>query len=342
MNYKLLAVSCDMVNIGDYVQALASSQFYPRIDGFIEREFVHEYNGEPSRVIMNGWYQHNPTHWPPSGNIEPLYVAVHINSTAREKMLCNESIKYFKLHEPIGCRDTATRDMLKEKGVDSYFSGCMTLTLGKKYRSEEKDGKVYFVDPYFVTNWNLKNKIKNAVFLFFHYSKIKKIAAKHPDPKTGLRKMMIITTFFREYRKIFTDETLLNAEYICQQSKHWKEDFPTNEERLKEAERLVKGYAKAALVVTSRIHCALPCLGLETPVIYTENAQQSEASACRFGGIRELFTILKWDKNHLEPEYSITGKISARNNLPVNKNNWKPIADQLISRCSEWIKQDLK
>ena len=50
MKYKLLAVSkfpnISGVNIGDYVQALASSQFLPHIDGFIDRdEDLKDYAG---------------------------------------------------------------------------------------------------------------------------------------------------------------------------------------------------------------------------------------------------------------------------------------------------------
>lgn len=42
------------------------------------------------------------------------------------------------------------------------------------------------------------------------------------------------------------------------------------------AKYLIRKYAKAKLVVTSRIHCALPCLGIETPVIFvtSDNLEQ--------------------------------------------------------------------
>lgn len=54
MKYKLLAVSkfpnISGVNIGDYVQALASSQFLPHIDGFIDRdEDLKDYAENPVR-----------------------------------------------------------------------------------------------------------------------------------------------------------------------------------------------------------------------------------------------------------------------------------------------------
>jgi len=338
MNYKLLAVSTGSgVNIGDYIQALASSQFLPHIDGYIERERLLNYSEGPCRVIMNGWYLHDAAQWPPSDLIDPLFVAVHFNSTSKEKLLEEKSIDYLKMHEPIGCRDYNTMEMLQAKGVDAYFSGCMTLTLGLRYKTQERSNHVYFVDPYFVTKWNPKSFLNNLLYLAQHYQSVSTISKKHPDPKKGFRKKMIITTFFREYRKYFTDDTLINAHYICQQSRFWQQEYPTNDTRLAAAEDLIKMYAKASLVVTSRIHCALPCLGLETPVIYVENCQQSEASACRFKGLRELFTIIRWDHNHLIPEFDCKGKISSTDNIPENKNLWQPLAQQLITKCTEWV-----
>ncbi len=61
MKYKLLAVSTESyLNIGDYIQALASSQFLPSTDGFIQREELNKYDGADAKVIMNGWYMHRP------------------------------------------------------------------------------------------------------------------------------------------------------------------------------------------------------------------------------------------------------------------------------------------
>mgnify|MGYP001171196757 FL=1 len=339
MEYKLLAVGLEReTNIGDYIQALASSQFLPRIDGFIERECLKDYSGEECKVIMNGWYMHNPSQWPPSDNINPLFIAVHFNSKAKKDLLDADSIKYLKQHEPIGCRDWFTQRMLKDNGVDAYFSGCMTLTLGYKYgvSLNQRDDKIYFVDPYFRTNWGIKSIIVNALYLITFYRRISSISSKYPSSKTGLRKKMILTTFFREYSKFFSQETLLNAEYICQQYEAYTRCFPNNPSRLQEAERLVKKYARASLVVTSRIHCALPCLGLQTPVIYTEDAQQAEASSCRLEGLRELFNILSWNKDHLEAQFETVGLID-KNNKPVNRDAWKSLAQKIINRIKDFV-----
>ncbi|MHB9292886.1 hypothetical protein Holit_01999 [Hollandina sp. SP2] len=47
-------------------------------------------------------------------------------------MLSPAGIKYLKKHEPIGCRDYGTVKLLGKYGINAYFSGCLTLTLGRK------------------------------------------------------------------------------------------------------------------------------------------------------------------------------------------------------------------
>ena len=55
MKYKLLSVETANLkpNIGDYIQALAASQFLPTIDGFVNREELSQYDSEECIVIMN-------------------------------------------------------------------------------------------------------------------------------------------------------------------------------------------------------------------------------------------------------------------------------------------------
>jgi hypothetical protein len=337
MKNKLLAVSTVAeINIGDYIQALASSQFLNKLDGFVQREYLNAYDGEETKMIMNGWYMHHPENWPPSSKIIPLFVSFHINSLAKEYLLSESSLNYLKKHEPIGCRDILTTNRLKEKQINAYFSGCMTLTLGKKYKSERKDDTIYIVDPYFDTNWTIFTIINHLTYLVTHWKSISHIAKKFPGKQNFMKKKMKLTTFYKEYIKFFSQSTLLNAEYIGQQNSKITEDFNSEEEFLGEAERLVKKYAKAKLVITSRIHCALPCLGLETPVIYIEDMYQSEASACRLDGLRELFNIINWNKNHLETTFDIKGKITITN-TPKNKDKWKVLANELTKRCVNFL-----
>lgn len=331
MEYKLLGVrTSPFINIGDYIQALASSQFYPKIDGFIQREELKEYTGEKVVIIMNGWYMHNPVHWPPSDSIIPLFVAFHINTSVKEQMLSDESIQYLKKHEPIGCRDLFTVDCLKSKGIDAYFSGCMTLTLGHKYKSATRNDKIYFVDPYVLVNRNPLSFLPKMPYLLKKLKKISRISKKWYGGLT-VQGIVKSTLFLQTYSQLFDEELLVSSEFVSQAGvSGWPKD---DEVLLNKAEDLVKKFSKAGLVITSRIHCALPCLGMETPVLFTTAKNMSEFSACRFGGLKDLFNVIEYDKGLLKPKFKMTGKLNLENH-PENKTEWRHLANDLIKRCT--------
>ena len=339
MKYYLLSVSkrVNSINIGDYIQALASSQFLPSIDGFVDREDLKDYDGEECKIIMNGWYMHFPVYWPPSTKINPLFVAMHINILAKERMLMEDSIGYLKKYEPIGCRDIATRDMLEANGVDAYFSGCMTLTLGYKYKYNGVREGVYIVDPVV----KLTSRFEKVAWLMnslLHMKNILKIARKynrHND--RPWYKLAYVSKFYNTYRKFFTDETLLNATYIYHESRSYKEYLKTEDDRLNMAESLVKSYSKAALVVTSRIHCALPCLGLETPVLYLYDDAQAEVSSCRLDGLLQLFNIIHVDDHKMySSDINLSDKIDCHT-IIRNKDTWRQYAADLSARCEAFV-----
>lgn len=324
-----------LMNIGDYIQALAAKQFFDHIDLTLDRDYeLASYNGDPVRMIMNGWYMDHPENFPPSEKIKPLFVSFHINSYGLPDILRDECVKYFKEHQPIGCRDYNTVELLKEKGIEAYFTGCLTLTLGRKYKFNGERKGVYIVEPVFSTKGLSKRPLlllKAIKSLILNYKSIKTIAHKKND--ISFRSLLHNSIFFNEYSKVFEKDILINAEYINQYNKDIAK--MSYLERLSYADSLIKKYARAKLVITSRIHCGLPCLGLETPVIYTVNAQAEEMSTMRFGGLIELFNTIIWSNDHLL--FHGKSRLSLKN-IPDNKTNWKPLSKKLIKICEDFTK----
>lgn len=345
MKYGILTVSTgveDKVNIGDYIQALASSQFLPQIDTYIERETdLQSYADKPVSMIMNGWYMNHPKNWPPSDYINPLFVALHINRCGLPDFLNNKSIAYFKAHEPIGCRDTNSAKLLQEKGVNAYFSGCMTLTLGHKYKAEKHGNKVYIVEPYTCQSGLIEHhkwiSFKTFLYFFIHHADVKKISIKKKE--VGIKADFYNAYFLKEYSTMFDYDMLVNAEYINQYNYDIQKQYPSQKDKMKYAEQLIKDYAHASCVITSRIHCALPCIGLETPVIFVKKSSDSDYSTARFGGLINLFNVITWDGLHLTDRLS-KQKIN-RFNFPRIKSDWKPISERLIKTCQSFIKSTL-
>lgn len=315
-------------NIGDYIQSLAAAQFFDKIDMYVNREKLNEYYGDNLKLIMNGWFMHCQENWPPSPKINPLYVSFHLNSIAKEKLLNEESINHFKLFEPIGCRDNDTVKLLKSKGIDAYFSGCLTLTLSLKYKNDIRNNKIFFVDPYYH-----KEKDKYLSYLLSlvrHYKIVKEISLKKYKNKT-LKSLIKTAAFYQQYIKVFDKNTLLKAEYISHQV---TDNFDSEESKFEYAKSLLNEYCKANYIVTSRIHCALPCLSFETPVIYIDNVNQSEESYCRLNGLRDFFNIIKNDRGKMINKIT-HGKITS-DSIFKNKSDHLVYKNKLINVCTEY------
>lgn len=344
-------------NIGDFIQSVAQEQFWDHTDCFVERENLNSFKAEEqTNVIMNAWFMWNPQNFPPSSVINPLFISFHIVPNIASQMLTQEAIKYLKKYEPIGARDTGTRDLLNEYGISSYFSGCLTLTLGERYKSSHHNNNVIFVDPYYEfgggNNQNIFTRHLKGWFYFFKYrSKIKSIKNKfHCEFHyfyrhwPSLEKNLMVASFYHSYSKMFNDDILQNATYLTHEIPQSK--YPTDVDKMQLARKLVKTYASAKLVVTSRIHCALPCLAVETPVIFiNSDALQGNSvrSSGRFGGLIELLHVAKWTNRGVCPESDELktvfrgGKIGMQTVI-TNLKSYLFLKERLISTIKHWQK----
>ena len=163
MKYGLLYFK-ETANIGDDIQTYAAKRFLPRVDYWIDREnlncFVPD-KKELVSVIMNSWYIHNKAAWPPSPYINPLITSAHFTTESLYDIggdyLTDAGLEYLKKYEPIGSRDSATNNLLKEKGIQTFFSGCMTLTINR-FNNVKKEDYICIVD----TNQDVIDKVKES------------------------------------------------------------------------------------------------------------------------------------------------------------------------------------
>lgn len=113
----------------------------------------------------------------------------------------------------------------------------------------------------------------------------------------------------------------------------------SEEQRFKDAEELIKLYSRAKLVITSRIHAALPCLALKTPVLFINAGYHSKVNLIdRFEGILDLFHVINEDYFPYS-SYSIKHRIirglglyknSKIKPLPINWDKPEPNSDKYL------------
>lgn len=148
-----------LFNIGDYIQSLAAEQYLPYVSKYIDRDgFVYE--SVDTNIIMNGWYYiYDGNRFIPE-NFNALLLSIYIKNPESVPASFLNSIKRL---QPIGCRDIATRNFFQSKGIDAYFSSCLTTTLGRTYKKDiDRKGIIFcdFLFSEFTENKNIKSNIK--------------------------------------------------------------------------------------------------------------------------------------------------------------------------------------
>ncbi len=100
--------------------------------------------------------------------------------------------------------------------------------------------------------------------------------------------------------------------------------------RLAKAESLLASYAAAHAVITTRLHCAMPCVAMETPVLLLNTAPDQE----RFAGLHEFV-------NHCSVEDFIEGRYQWHpENPPPNPHRHSILRHNLIRRARRFIDPD--
>lgn len=341
-------------NIGDFTQSIAQRQYWgDKIDKLVDIEELSDVESEvPVNVVMNGWFMWYPEKFPPAPCINPLFVSFHLSPSFERDFFKEKTIKYLKAHEPIGTRDTKTKELMEKYGIKSYFSGCLTLTLDKTYLEEKHGDDIYIVDP--VIHYSYRKTLLGkclsllslSVYLVNNFTKIKLLSKKFLHQKRtpiakiskSIDELLETAAFYRTYSKCFADDIIFNAEYISQ----IVDNYVSVEEKFCMADERLKKYAKAKLVITRRIHAALPCLALKTPVILTinddiiANTPQIASDGGRFGGILELFNYKKFSKNGIVTEGC--DPYISMDNIPQNPERYLYYRDLLDKKVSDFVK----
>lgn len=264
-------------NLGDYIQGLAVRQFLPRVDKLIPRDAISEYRGPLMRLVCSGWFGPIQGGWTPSKDIIPLFISFHLSPRHANAALSSESKAYLSLHGPVGCRDEATVSLLRAHGIDAYFSGCLTLTLRSNSGIDGTRKGVFLVDPF--VNDPFRKSIGGALRGVTR-------AASSGRLWAALRASLSLPG--RLPSSLWKRAQSLSHQISC---KHL-----TEEDKFDLAAARLNVYAKAETVITSRLHCALPCLAFGTPVIFI-NGYFEAGDTSRMQGLIDLLDRLDLQPN---------------------------------------------
>ncbi len=251
---KAIVLYLDSLNIGDDIQGYAAAQLAG--DHFVVLDREHLDNPdykEPVKLICNGWFMDQPQHWPPAKNIVPLFISFHLGKYIKVKKSLIKPVLAPYYQEFSSVGCRDYETLRLFKKIGVDAYFSGCLTLTLPPSTAERNDDILVVDP-FINNLLDDDYAKKLIYKMVP-------ANQHSQIK-----------FLTHVRKMSN----LNAE-----------------ERLAEAEEILNFYSRAKMVITSRIHCALPCLALGTPVFFMDVGYSRKSNRDRFEGILELFHVLK-------------------------------------------------
>ena len=230
MKYGLVVYK-ETKNIGDDIQCYAAARLLGRVDVVLDREHLDEVEGgEPIAAVMNGWFLHRKWNWPPANCLRPHFVAFHY-AEYRMAQYYGEYVK---------------TDFLSGPGLEYLKAwgpiGCRdlnTVELLKKLGVE-----AYFSGCMTLTLPQMPKTRQDKPYVCFVDVDPRATEALSARAKKEGVEPRVMTHLIPEYP---ADTT-------------W-------ESRAQQVEKLLTIYQNASCVVTSRLHCALPCLALGTPVL---------------------------------------------------------------------------
>jgi hypothetical protein len=189
-------------NRGDDIQSYAASLLTE--DAVLcDREHLNNID-KPIKLLCNGWFMENGANWPPNHKVNPLFLSFHISSKSQRELTSPSSLAYFKQHQPIGCRDTHTLNLLQKHNIASFLSGCLTLTL-PNYTGQRGDD-ILFVD---VLRTNYTSAYRKAI-------------VSRMIPKKYRVKIQFVTHFSDEMKSKTSQERMNEAKLLLDRYKKAK------------------------------------------------------------------------------------------------------------------------
>lgn len=187
-------------NIGDDIQALSAMRFLEDPYKYILKSNMNlnEIKTE-HKVILNGWWDKDFKDLLEGGsNIQRLITSFHLQPNSYKILNNFKNLKKFKSFGPIGARDLATYAFLMDKEVDTYFSGCLTLTLLPN-KEIIRNGRILIVD------------LNNEVYEFLErkypgmVDRISPVISPHLDSESRLQYAKNYLNILSKYRLIISN-----------------------------------------------------------------------------------------------------------------------------------------
>lgn len=291
MKYGLLYYK-DTDNIGDDIQSYAASQFLPKIDYMIDREHLNEFVPKKKEYVKT--------------IMNAWYIHDKFNfgiSPYINPLLISMFFKNFP-----------------------YTSG---ITVGMDYINDNVKDILKKYGPVGTRDFHTQ-KMLNNLKVDNYFSGCMTLTINKFDNITQGEYIVVngLTNEEIEYIKSKTNRKIIKFQQDIEKGSLSDESW---EKRKKRVIDVLKLYQGAHMVITNKLHCSLPCLALETPVLLLYDKSFAE-NKDRIGTYKEYL-------NYIDRNKFMSQKINFEN-PKKNPDKYLEIRKKLMKECNEFIKKE--
>lgn len=272
---QLMAKHIPRMNIGDETQGLAGIQMLPRVDALVERDVLHQakfatpmgFNNATDKIVMfmNAWYGIPAMKWPPPEFLEPVTLAMHFQDRMYSKILQLPTGSKIVGEVPDVTVDERTIQM--KDGSKRTIMIAPFLKANRPIGARDTKTLEYFV--------------KNGIPAFFSACMTMTLGLPRPSVQDSI---LIIDAPDRvQLEAVVPADVLANATILTQDLVGPLADTSISR-YLYSFYRLLL-YPRAKLIITARLHVALPAVALGTPVVFMHTEKLPGGGGHRLDGL---------------------------------------------------------
>ncbi len=297
-------------NVGDDIQSLAAMRFLPRVDARPDRDRLPLYRfAGPLHVIANGFFLPDPVRATVSRGLKR--VALGLGLERRMRSLIAGARRLELRLPPMWPPPPRLRMLWLSVHISAWAAP--TLLAGSYLRSQgpigcRDRGTVRRLEEHGIPAW-----FSGCLTLTLPPA---------PGPRGDAIVLVDVPAVVRDALPKELRAQVLARTHVL---------LAGHRDRLGQARRLLETYRSARLVITSRLHCALPCLAFGTPVLFVHPSPHDP----RLGGLIELV-------RHCTPRDfpRFARSIDWRNPAP-NPERHHDLRRALASRCEAFVAEAL-
>jgi hypothetical protein len=274
------------INLGDEIQSLAVINLLKSNNKvhsyYVDRDTKNITSVDPTlsidannlptiNTIYSGWFDGDYCNFPPNATVNPLFISFHINETVKDSTYA--AIESHKINFNSLCRQSLIPYYAQYSPILCRDNHTVTKLKGIDVNASFGGCLTSTLDVSLFSDGSEKK----------HVYIVDVDTDSYDDIPQDIQKSSIHVTHVNTSKDI--------------------------NERLDLATDLLKKYANAKLVITSRLHCVLPCIAFGTPVIFMYKQWKTD---CRFDGLNEFMCIygrdkIDWnDHKNMDPDSFIT------------------------------------